>query len=412
MAKQLLGKEVTDALNAKLIERANALKEKGVVPTLGIVRVGENPSDLSYEKGATKRAELIGINVQKFVLPEDASKEDLLKLIDEINANDAIHGVLMFRPLPKHLKADQNEICNRLDPKKDVDCMTDLSNAGVFEGRSDLGFAPCTPAACMEILDYYGIDCKGKNAVVIGRSLVVGKPAAMMLMGKNATVTVCHTKTVNTAEVCRKADILVSAAGVLNSLTKDYFRPGQVVIDEQDIAAHPHAKRQPAAEIALRRAAVAVKQQEPRRVRGCGIAAAEQRQSVVRADRYRLIGKGEGRADHAPRLRRIRPVLVRVRQDEHFLFGRFPRAERQPEQQKRQPERQEHKARCDQQRDANVLHSRAPIHRPRMLMTPCRAKLASAHGAASSMTARQSASSRLRAAMRSHCPRETGVTPK
>ena len=252
MANQLLGKEVTDALNAKLIKRANALKEKGVVPTLGIVRVGENPSDLSYEKGATKRAELIGINVQKFVLPEDASKEDLLKLIDEINANDAIHGVLMFRPLPKHLKADQNEICKlaesqyrdaqnrilenelsiiRLDPKKDVDCMTDLSNAGVFEGRSDLGFAPCTPAACMEILDYYGIDCKGKNAVVIGRSLVVGKPAAMMLMGKNATVTVCHTKTVNTAEICRKADILVSAAGVLNSLTKDYVRPGQVVID-------------------------------------------------------------------------------------------------------------------------------------------------------------------------------------
>ena len=207
MAKQLLGKEVTDALNAKLIERANALKEKGVVPTLGIVRVGENPSDLSYEKGATKRAELIGINVQKFVLPEDASKEDLLKLIDEINANDAIHGVLMFRPLPKHLKADQNEICNRLDPKKDVDCMTDLSNAGVFEGRSDLGFAPCTPAACMEILDYYGIDCKGKNAVVIGRSLVVGKPAAMMLMGKNATVTVCHTKTVNTAEIYEYAII-------------------------------------------------------------------------------------------------------------------------------------------------------------------------------------------------------------
>ena len=230
MAKQLLGKEVTDALNAKLIERANALKEKGVVPTLGIVRVGENPSDLSYEKGATKRAELIGINVQKFVLPEDASKEDLLKLIDEINANDAIHGVLMFRPLPKHLKADQNEICNRLDPKKDVDCMTDLSNAGVFTGKK-LGFAPCTPQACMEILDYYGIDCKGKNAVVIGRSLVVGKPAAMMLMAKNATVTVCHTKTVDVAGIARKADILVSAAGVLNSLTKDYVSENQVVID-------------------------------------------------------------------------------------------------------------------------------------------------------------------------------------
>mgnify|MGYP000227599525 FL=1 len=231
MAKQLLGKEVTDALNAKLIDRAAALKEKGVNPTLGILRIGENPSDLSYEKGATKRAELIGIEVKKFVLPEDAAKEAVLAEIDKLNADPAIHGVLMFRPLPKHLKADTDEICNRLDPKKDVDCMTDLSNAGVFEGRADLGFAPCTPAACMEILDYYGIDCKGKNAVVIGRSLVVGKPAAMMLMGKNATVTVCHTKTVNTAEICRNADILVSAAGVLNSLTKDFVRPGQVVID-------------------------------------------------------------------------------------------------------------------------------------------------------------------------------------
>ena len=231
MAKQLLGKEVTDALNAKLIERTAALKERGVVPTLGILRVGENPSDLSYEKGATKRAELIGIEVKKMVLPGDATKEQVLAAIDEINADTDIHGVLMFRPLPKHLKADQDEICNRLDPKKDVDCMTDLSNAGVFEGRADLGFAPCTPAACIEILDYYGIDCKGKNAVVIGRSLVVGKPAAMMLMGKNATVTVCHTKTVNTAEICRNADIVISAAGVLNSLTKDFVRPGQVVID-------------------------------------------------------------------------------------------------------------------------------------------------------------------------------------
>ena len=231
MAKQLLGKEVTDALNAKLIDRAAALKEKGVTPTLGILRIGENPSDLSYEKGATKRAELIGIEVKKFVLPEDATKEAVLAEIDQLNADPSIHGVLMFRPLPKHLKADTDEICNRLDPKKDIDCMTDLSNAGVFEGRADLGFAPCTPAACMEILDYYGIDCKGKSAVVIGRSLVVGKPAAMMLMGKNATVTVCHTKTVNTAEICRSADILVSAAGVLNSLTKDFVRPGQVVID-------------------------------------------------------------------------------------------------------------------------------------------------------------------------------------
>ena len=230
MAKQLLGKEVTAALNAKLQAQVEELKAKGVVPTLGIVRVGERPDDLSYERGATKRAELIGVAVEKFVLPEDVTKEALLKVIDEINANDKIHGVLMFRPLPKHLKADQDEICNRLDPKKDVDGMTDISNAGVFMGKK-LGFAPCTPAACMEILDHYGIDCTGKKAVVIGRSLVVGKPAAMMLMGRNATVTVCHTRTKDVPSVAREAAILVSAAGVLRSLTKEYVRPGQSVID-------------------------------------------------------------------------------------------------------------------------------------------------------------------------------------
>ena len=230
MAKQLLGKEVNEALVAALQGRTAALKEKGVTPTLGIIRLGENPSDLSYEKGATKRAEEVGVAIKNYILPEETTKEELLKVIDGINADASVHGVLMFRPLPKHLKADQDEICNRLDPKKDVDSMTHMSNAGVFEGQ-DLGYAPCTPAACMEILDHYGIDCKGKNAVVIGRSLVVGKPAAMMLMAKNATVTICHTKTVNTAEICKKADIIVSAAGVLNSLTKDFVSEGQIVID-------------------------------------------------------------------------------------------------------------------------------------------------------------------------------------
>ena len=230
MAKRLLGKEVNEALVADLQARSAALKEKGIVATLGIIRLGENPSDLSYEKGATKRAEEVGVTVKNYILPETATKEDVLAVIDEVNADASIHGVLMFRPLPKHLKGAQDEICNRLDPKKDVDSMTHMSNAGVFEGQ-DLGFAPCTPAACMEILDHYNIDCTGKKAVVIGRSLVVGKPAAMMLMGKNATVTVCHTKTVDTAAVCREADIIISAAGVLNSLTKDFVRPGQIVID-------------------------------------------------------------------------------------------------------------------------------------------------------------------------------------
>ncbi len=230
MAKRLLGKEVNEALVASLQNRTAALREKGVTPTLGIIRLGENPSDLSYEKGATKRAEEVGVAVKNYILPETASKEDVLAVIDQVNADDSVHGVLMFRPLPKHLKADQDEICNRLAPKKDVDSMTHMSNAGVFEGQ-DLGYAPCTPAACMEILDHYGIDCKGKKAVVIGRSLVVGKPAAMMLMAKNATVTVCHTRTVDPAAICREADIIISAAGVLNSLTKDFVREGQIVID-------------------------------------------------------------------------------------------------------------------------------------------------------------------------------------
>ncbi len=230
MAKQLLGKGVNEALVAALQARTAALQEKGVKATLGIIRLGENPSDLSYEKGATKRAEEVGVAVKNYILPETASKEDVLKVIDEVNADASVHGVLMFRPLPKHLKADQDEICNRLDPKKDVDSMTHMSNAGVFEGQ-DLGYAPCTPAACMEILDHYGIDCKGKNAVVIGRSLVVGKPAAMMLMAKNATVTVCHTRSVNVPEICKKADIIVTAAGVLGSLTKEFVSEGQIVID-------------------------------------------------------------------------------------------------------------------------------------------------------------------------------------
>ena len=230
MAKQLLGKEVVAALNERIMNNVAACKEKGVSPKLGIIRVGERPDDISYEKGATKRCETLGVEVEKILLPEDISKEELLAVIDKVNKDASIHGVLMFRPLPAHLKADQSEIENALDPAKDVDCMTNGSMAGVFTGKP-LGFPPCTPQACMEILDYYGIDCKGKKAVVIGRSLVVGKPAAMMLMGKNATVTVCHTKTVDMPSVTKEADILISAAGVLKSLTAEYVRPGQIVID-------------------------------------------------------------------------------------------------------------------------------------------------------------------------------------
>lgn len=231
MAKLLLGKEVADALTARLCDRAAALRARDVIPTLALIRVGEDPSDLGYENGIRKRAEKIGAAVRGFYLPETAEKEALFSAIDVLNRDETVHGVLLFRPLPKHLKADENEITARLDPKKDVDGMTPLSKSDVFSGRSGLGFPPCTPAACMEILDHYGVACAGKHAVVIGRSKLVGKPAAMMLLQKNATVTVCHTKTVNTAEIAKNADIIISAAGVLKSLTKDFVRPGQVVID-------------------------------------------------------------------------------------------------------------------------------------------------------------------------------------
>ena len=228
MAKQLLGKEVVAALNERIIAKAEALKANGVTPTLGIVRVGENESDLSYERGATKRCEKLGVEYKKYLLPADATQEQVLAVIDEVNKDDSIHGVLLFRPLPKHL--NQDEIEQALDPAKDVDCMTNGSMAGVFTGK-DLGYPPCTPQACMEILDHYGIDCTGKKAVVVGRSLVVGKPAAMMLIKKNATVTVCHTRTVDMPSVVKEADIVIVAAGRAGVVDDSYVRAGQVIID-------------------------------------------------------------------------------------------------------------------------------------------------------------------------------------
>ncbi|MGN0161430.1 MAG: bifunctional 5,10-methylenetetrahydrofolate dehydrogenase/5,10-methenyltetrahydrofolate cyclohydrolase [Lachnospiraceae bacterium] len=228
MAKLLLGKEVTAAMNERIKNNVAKLQEKGITPTLGIIRVGEREDDLSYERGATKRCETLGVACEKFLLPEDVTQEELIKTIEQVNQNDNIHGVLLFRPLPKHL--DEEKIINMLDCAKDVDGITDASMAGVFTGKKQ-GFAPCTPQGCMEILDHYGIDCTGKKAVVIGRSLVVGKPAAMMLIKKNATVTICHTKTVDMPSVVREADIVVVAAGRAGVVDASYLRPGQVVID-------------------------------------------------------------------------------------------------------------------------------------------------------------------------------------
>jgi methylenetetrahydrofolate dehydrogenase (NADP+)/methenyltetrahydrofolate cyclohydrolase len=228
MATILKGADVVSALNSKTAAKIETLKEKGITATLAIVRVGEKADDIAYEKTATKRCESVGVAVKHVILPEDITQSKLSTNIIDLNDDDGIHGILLLRPLPKHLS--DKEIRAVLKPEKDIDGVTDDSLAGVFTG-SGKGFAPCTAQACIEILDYYNIDCTGKRTVVIGRSLVVGKPLAMMLMGRNATVTVCHTRTVDMPSVTRNAEILIVAAGQIEGITKEYFSPGQVVID-------------------------------------------------------------------------------------------------------------------------------------------------------------------------------------
>ncbi|MBE6968908.1 MAG: bifunctional 5,10-methylenetetrahydrofolate dehydrogenase/5,10-methenyltetrahydrofolate cyclohydrolase [Ruminococcaceae bacterium] len=227
-AQLLKGAPVAAAINENTAARAAALKEKGVVPTLAIFRVGERADDLSYERGAMKRCEGVGVAVKNVVLPADVDSDTFFKTLDELNNDPAVHGILMFRPLPKHL--DNEKARQMLNPAKDIDGCTDGSLAGVFT-NTKLGFPPCTAQAAMEILDFYGVDCKGKRAAVIGRSLVVGRPAAMMLMHKNATVTICHTRTVDMPSVTREADILIVCAGQMESIGKEYLREGQIVVD-------------------------------------------------------------------------------------------------------------------------------------------------------------------------------------
>jgi methylenetetrahydrofolate dehydrogenase (NADP+)/methenyltetrahydrofolate cyclohydrolase len=228
MARILRGKEVADAMMEAMKRDTEGLRARGVIPTLGIIRLGEREDDISYEKGAAKRCAAAGVEVKNYVLPGDTTQETLLKLIGEVNADTALHGVLLFRPLPKHI--DDGVIRGALRPEKDIDGITDGSLAGVFTG-TPRGFPPCTAEACMEILSHYGIDPLGKRVTVIGRSLVIGRPVAMMLMHKQGTVTICHTKTRDLPAVVREGDIVIAAAGKPESIGKDYFREGQVVID-------------------------------------------------------------------------------------------------------------------------------------------------------------------------------------
>jgi len=230
MAELLKGKAVADALTAETAKKTERLKADGIVPTLAIVRLGENPGDLSYERGALKRAAESGIEVKQFVYDENISQDMLLGEIENLNADDSIHGVLIFRPLPKHI--DENMICEALDPAKDVDGITSGSMAGVFMD-TDMGFAPCTAEACMEMLGFYGYALGGKSVTVMGRSLVIGKPAAMMAMKRNATVTVCHSRTSaeDFAAAGRNADVVIAAVGKAKMIKADMLGSGQVIID-------------------------------------------------------------------------------------------------------------------------------------------------------------------------------------
>jgi methylenetetrahydrofolate dehydrogenase (NADP+)/methenyltetrahydrofolate cyclohydrolase len=228
MAEIWKGAPVAAALSERTAADVAALKERGIVPTLAILRVGARDDDLSYERGAMKRCEKVGVAVKNVVLPEDVDSDTFFRTLEALNGDDTVHGILMFRPLPKQL--DGEKARRMLSPAKDVDGCTDGSLAGVFTNTA-LGFPPCTAQAAMEILKYYGVDPKGKRAVVIGRSLVIGRPVAMMLMHANATVTVCHTRTVDVPSITREADILVAASGQMESVGEAFVRPGQILVD-------------------------------------------------------------------------------------------------------------------------------------------------------------------------------------
>ncbi|NLG10369.1 MAG: bifunctional 5,10-methylenetetrahydrofolate dehydrogenase/5,10-methenyltetrahydrofolate cyclohydrolase [Coriobacteriaceae bacterium] len=228
LATLLKGAAVVEALNQESAEMVKHLEQLGVSPTLAIVRVGEREDDIAYERGATKRCEKVGVAVKQVTLSGDCSEAELIETLEGLNADDQVHGILLFRPLPKYM--DEDRVRNIVAPNKDIDGITDLSLAGVFTGV-ETGFAPCTAQACMEILDFYGIETKGKRAVVIGRSLVVGKPAALMLISKNATVTVCHTRTIDMPAVCRQGEIVIVSAGRPGIVDASYLSEGQVVID-------------------------------------------------------------------------------------------------------------------------------------------------------------------------------------
>ena len=228
MAEILKGKPVADAIRDNLIKDIELLKEKGMTPTLAVVRVGNRTDDVSYENSILKRCATMGIETKLFTLDPCIEMEKFIDILSGINKDENIHGILTFRPFPKHL--DGEFINGFINAEKDCDCMNPDNLENIFEGKMD-GVMPCTPEAVMEILKFYGYKLEGKNIAVINRSMVVGKPLSMMLLAENATVTICHSKSKNLAEITSKADIVVTAVGRANMLDNSYFNKDSVVID-------------------------------------------------------------------------------------------------------------------------------------------------------------------------------------
>lgn len=224
----LRGKLAADKITDAVIEKVKVLNDNSIQPKLAIVRVGARGDDLAYERGIYKRFEKANALVETFELPEDVTQDDLEKKICELDGNDSIHGILMFRPLPRHL--DENKARNMVSAIKDVDCMSDNNFAHVF-ASDGIGYPPCTPQAVIEIAHAYDIPLAGKNIALIGRSMVVGKPLAMLLIKENATVTVCHTKTQNLAKICKEADIICAAAGCAKMIGKEHIGSKQIIFD-------------------------------------------------------------------------------------------------------------------------------------------------------------------------------------
>ena len=228
MAEILSGAAVAQKLDDELKGKIEKLKKNGIAPTLCVVRLGQNPEDLSYERGLLKKAEKLGIEVNKKLYDENITQEELASELRKIDADNNNHGILIFRPLPSHI--DEKKVLELISPQKDADGVTDASMLGIY-ADTGVGNPPCTAEACMEILKHYDIRLQGKKAVVLGRSLVVGKPLALMLLKENATVTICHSKSENLSKICKEADILIAAVGKAKLLDKEYVSEGQIVID-------------------------------------------------------------------------------------------------------------------------------------------------------------------------------------